>query len=159
MGQVLLLLAVTLPVLKHNIFWPLLTSWQLQKEAVTAANACIWGTALKELAYFAFHTAHRINSSFTLTIYINMSFVYLPWKNAPQVRKGPCLGSLVSKSGNESALLKLHRQTNQALQQNMAWDSSSACLSCKKHHEPRLLSKKESLGISVEKKWFRITCS
>lgn len=141
MGQVLLLLAVTLPMLNHNIFWPLLTFWQLQKEAMTGVNAWISGTALKEFACFAFHTANQINSSLSLTIYINMSFVYIPWKNVPQVRKGPCLGSLVSKSGNESAVLKLHGQTNRALQQNMARDSSSACLSCKNHHETRLLSK------------------
>lgn len=79
-GQVLLLLAVTLPVLKHHIFWPLLTFWQLQKEAMTGANVWIWGTALKEFSCFAFHTANQINSSLSLMTYINMSFVYIPRK-------------------------------------------------------------------------------
>lgn len=105
-------LAVTLSLLKHKIFWPLLIFWQQQREAVTRANGLIWGTALKEFACFVFHTANQIKSSLSLMLYINMSFVYIPWQNAPKVRKRPCLESLVLKSGNESAVLKLCRQTD-----------------------------------------------
>lgn len=82
---------------------------------------------MKEFACFAFHEANQINSSLNMMIYINMSVVYIPLKNVPQVRKGLCLGSLVSKPGNESAVLKLHRQTNQA---SIAAEHGLGQLSC-----------------------------
>lgn len=67
-----------------------------------------------------------------------MSFNYIPWKNVPKVRKGPCLESLVSKPGDESAILKLYRQTDQpsTAAKHSSWQFPSACFSKKSHHEP-----------------------
>lgn len=142
MGQVLLLWAVTLPC------WS--TTFSDHSSHIGNYRKKLWLELMFEskeqpwrnFIVLSFHKANQINSSLSLMIYINMSFVYIPLKkNVPQARKGPYLGSLLSKSGNESAVLKLHRQTNQVLQQNMVCNSSSACLYCKKHHEPKLWSK------------------
>lgn len=61
MGQACKILqTVALPMLSTIIFWPPLTFWQLQKEALT--GVWIGGTALKEFACFVFHEANQISS-------------------------------------------------------------------------------------------------